>query len=125
MEETVRLKKELERMLESRDLDSEHVGTALDGLAKVAMTTELLKRTMVGRTVNNVRKEAAGEAKTKAKQLLDNWKSLMGALLRGWPYGLAGASRGWTLCTVAERGNTKAGHKERSTAQTKGKHAQG
>ncbi len=54
-----------------------HVVAVLERLAQQKMSAALLKRTLVGRTVNHIRKECSGQARARAKELLDSWKAFL------------------------------------------------
>jgi len=79
-DEVVMLKGVLERFLEEGDLTqpSEAVNDALLGLKRLNITLDILKKTKIGQSVNNIKKKYVSQKATSdlAKDLVLKWKKV-------------------------------------------------
>lgn len=77
-EDVMRIKKRLEKMMKSNDIDVKVSIDMLDTLKKLQIDFQILKSTGIGVVLNNLRKGCnSEELGSLAKNLLKNWKKLV------------------------------------------------
>lgn len=77
----IRIKRELDDMLQKNTLNKKRLIDLMEKLSTLAVDTDLLQRTQVGRSVNNVRKAYASskDINQRAVSLIKQWKHLVKA----------------------------------------------
>lgn len=79
-DEVLKIGKKLERLISSDTTDHASALDLLKALQDTKMTLEVLQKTRIGMTVNNLRKASSNdEVVTLAKTLIKNWKKLLPA----------------------------------------------
>ncbi|RMZ96449.1 transcription elongation factor S-II-like, partial [Brachionus plicatilis] len=77
-EDVMRIKKRLEKMMKSNDIDVKVSMDMLNTLKKLQIDFQILKATGIGVVLNNLRKSCnSEELGSLAKNLLKNWKKLV------------------------------------------------
>jgi len=77
-EEVIRIGKKLDKMISSKSIVDSIGLDLLNALKKQPMTLDVLQKTRIGMTVNNLRKQSQNdELVTLAKSLIKNWKKLL------------------------------------------------
>lgn len=77
-EDVFRIKKKLEKMIKSNEIDISLSIDMLNALKKIQVDLEILKNTGIGVVLNNLRKNCnSEELGSLAKTLLKNWKKLV------------------------------------------------
>ncbi|UJR35172.1 hypothetical protein I4U23_027939 [Adineta vaga] len=77
-EEIVKINRKLQKMIDKSDFDESIARDLLGRLQESRITLNILQKTGIGKTVNNLRRLIANEdLSTVAKSLLKNWKKLV------------------------------------------------
>lgn len=77
-EDVLRIKKKLEKMMKTSQIDTQNSIDMLNALKKLPIDLAILKNTGIGVALNNLRKSCdSEELGTVAKSLLKNWKKLV------------------------------------------------